>query len=87
MFGDNMVVDERPPWFMRLWHRYRPTTGWGVFLLTLAATLLLPIALVSSEMFPGLDPAITLSVVAFVLAWWLAHRQISGPAAAAIVLG
>ncbi|MGE5602345.1 MAG: transglutaminase domain-containing protein, partial [Nitrososphaerales archaeon] len=40
-----------------------------------------------SEMFPGLDPAITLSVVAFVLAWWLAHRQISGPAAAAIVLG
>jgi transglutaminase-like putative cysteine protease len=87
VYGDNLVtLEERPSWFMRLWHRYQPTTGWGVFLLTLSAVLLLPIALVSGEMFPGLDPAITLSIVAFVFAWWLAHRTVSGPAAAALIL-
>lgn len=86
MYGDDAFVPTGPtPWFVRLWQRYRPTTGWGVFWLSLAAVVLLPAALVSGNLIPGVDPAVTLSVVAFIFAWWLAHRTISGPAAAAIL--
>jgi hypothetical protein len=87
-YGDNTVtLAEQEPshWFMRLWRRFRPTTGWGVFWLTLGAVLLLPVALVSGALFPGLDPAVTLSVAAFLFGWWLARRQMSGARAAAIV--
>ena len=67
MFGENYVsLTEQRAWFVRLWRRYRPTTGWGVFLLTLSAVVLLPAALVGGELIPGLGPAVTLSIVGFV---------------------
>ena len=84
--GEYVSLTESETWFVRLWRRYRPTTGWGVFLLTLCAVLLLPAALVDGELIPGLDPAITLSIVGFVLAWWLAHRSLSGPLAALFIV-
>jgi transglutaminase-like putative cysteine protease len=84
---DTTTTAEQSPWFARLAHRHRPTTGWAVFLLTLGGVMLLPAALVNSEMFPGLDPVVTLSLAAFVFAWWLAHRRITGPAAAAVIVG
>ncbi len=85
--GENAAaLVERQPWFMRLWERYRPTTGWGVFWLALGAVLLLPVALIGSEMFPGLNPALTLSIVGFALAWWLAGRRMSGVAASVIIV-
>lgn len=87
MYGeDTASLAEQSPWFYKLWRRFRPTTGWAVFWLSLGAVLLLPAALVNSEMFVGLGPAVTLSLAAFVFGWWLAHRPVSGPAAAAIVL-
>ncbi len=87
VYGENAAppVDERN-WIATLWARYRPSTGWGVFWLTLAAVVLLPASLVNSELFTGLDPAVTLSIVAFVLSWWLANTRLSGPAAAAVLL-
>ncbi len=87
MYGENTVsLSESDAWFVRLWRRYRPATGWGVFLLTLAAVLLLPIAVAGGELIPGVGPAVLLSVVGFVFTWWLAPRRISGPAAAVVIL-
>lgn len=87
MFGENVeLLAERPPWFMRLWNRYRPTTGWGVFWLTLGAVILLPAAVVNGKLVPGADPVVALSILGFILAWWLSRRRIAGPAAVALLL-
>jgi transglutaminase-like putative cysteine protease len=87
VYGDNYAdLGESNAWFVRLWRRYRPTTGWGVFFLTLAAIVLLPVAAVNGGLIPGLGPAIPLSAAGFVFAWWLAHRRISGPLASVVIL-
>lgn len=77
------VQPERAPWLVRAWVRYRPTTGWAVFLLTLASAELLPLALVYGEIVPGVSPAIGLGLGGMLLGWLLARRKVSGPAAAA----
>lgn len=79
MVGDNYVsFEESDAWFARLWRRYRPTTGWGVFFLTLSAVILLPVALASGELIPGLGPTVPLAILSFVIAWWLAHCRFCG---------
>lgn len=87
MVGDNYVsFEESDVWFARLWRRYRPTTGWGVFFLTLSAVILLPVALASGKLIPGLGPTLPLAILSFVFTWWLAHRRISGVWAAFVIL-
>ncbi len=86
MYDDTATPVEQSPWFARLWRRFRPTTGWLVFWLALSAVLLLPSAMINSEMFVGLGPAVSLSIAGFLFGWWLAHRRMSGPAAAAAVV-
>ncbi len=87
MYGDNYVsLEESDAWFVRLWRRYRPSSGWGVFLLTLSAVLVLPVAVIGGELIPGLAPALSLSVLGFLFAWWLTRRRIAGPWAALVIL-
>ena len=67
MYGEDFAsLRDQPPWFVKLWKRFRPTTGWGVFWLSVGCVVLLPIALVSGGLIPGLDAAVALAIVAFV---------------------
>jgi transglutaminase-like putative cysteine protease len=87
VYGENYVsLEESDSWIVHLWRRYRPTTGWGIFLLALSAVVLLPAALMDGELIPGLAPAVSLSIVGFIFTWWLAQRKISGPLAALVIL-
>ncbi len=73
---------ERAPWLVRAWNRYRPTTGWAVFLLALTSAELLPLALVDGEIVPGVAPAIVLALGGTLLGWFGARRKVSGAVAA-----
>ncbi len=86
MRGDDAVsLSEQPGWAMRLARRFRPSTGWGVFLLASSAMILLPVALADGELLTGLNRTVLLSVISFAFAWWLALRRMPGLAASALI--
>jgi len=87
MWGDqseNLV--EQPGWAMRLVRRFRPATGWSVFVFSSGAVLLLPVALADGNLLTGLNRTVLLSLASFVFAWWLALGRLSGVAATALIV-
>ena len=86
MHGNSVAsLSEQPGWAMRLAQRFRPPTGWAVFLFASAAVILLPVALADGKLLSGLNRTVLLSLLSFVFAWWLALRRLSGLAAAALI--
>jgi len=86
MQGDRSEsLDEQPGWAIRLLRRYRPATGWSVFVFSSGAVLLLPIALADGNLLTGLDRTVLLSLASFLFAWWLALGRLSGFAATALI--
>lgn len=87
MWGDRPESQaEQPGWAVRLIRRFRPATGWSVFVFTFGAVLLLPVALADGNLLVGLNRTVLLSAMSFVFAWWLAVRPLSGIAATALVV-
>ena len=78
-------VEERPHFLTVLFRKLRPAEGYPVILIALLAVMTLPLAAVDGEMIAGLEPARDISVVAFLVAWWLAHRRIRGGVAAVLL--
>lgn len=87
MWGDRPEsLTEQPGWAMRLIHRYRPSTGWSVFVFSFGAVLLLPVALADGNLLTGLNRTVLLSAVSFMFAWRLAMRPPSGIAATVLIV-
>ena len=86
MYYDQAAADERPPWAIRQWRRFRPREGWLVFALTWVMILCLPAAVSGGELISGLTPAYWLMTLSLALSWWFAHRRSSGLLAAPIIL-
>ena len=86
MWGDQSEsLAENPGWAMRLLHRFRPATGWSVFVFSSGAVLLLPVALTDGNLLTGLNRTVLLSLASFIFAWWLALGRLSGIAATALI--
>ncbi len=79
-------LTEQPGWVMRLLRRFRPATGWSVFVFSCGAVLLLPVALADGNLLTGLNRTVLLSLASFVVAWWLALGHISGTAATVLIV-
>lgn len=86
MRGDPLEsLAEQPGWAIRLLRRFRPVTGWSVFVFSLGAVLLLPVALADGNLLNGLNRTVLLSLASFVFAWWLALGRLSGIAATVLI--
>ncbi len=83
---DELSLDEAQPyWLTRLWRVLRPRGGWAVFALAWSAVISLPAAAIAGRLIVGLEPLAWLATLAFILAWWLAGRRISGLVAAGLL--
>ena len=63
----------------------RPSEGYVVVALALAAVICLPTAAVAGGLIVGLGATPGLAVAALLVAWWLAHRRLRGLLAAPLL--